>query len=82
MKKFIHTNKMFSINTFIIAFISLFYLNSTSIDNAFWGFDTKTITTEDGCYTTETTYKTYYRLWMPTKNSTITDIKMDDDKCY
>lgn len=82
MKKFIHTNKIFSINAFIIVAISFFYFNSTSIDNSFWGFDTKTVITEDGCYTTETTYKTYYRLWMPTKNSTITEIKINDDKCY
>lgn len=82
MGKLIYNNKMFSINLFIIASIALFYYNSTSISSDFWGYQTKTIVTIDGCYSTETTYKTYYKFWMATDDSTITDIKISDSKCF
>lgn len=82
MKKFIHSHKLFSLNAFIITSVSIFYLNTSKVNSTFWGYKTKVVTTEDGCYATETTYKTYYRLWMPTKDSFITDIKINDDKCY
>jgi len=82
MKKFIHNNRMFSLNIFIIAAVSIFYLNTTKVEGTFWGYKTKTVTIEDGCFRTETTYKTFYRLWIPTKDSSITDIKINDSKCY
>ena len=82
MKKFIRNHKMFSLNVFIITAVSLFYLNTTKVNRAFWGYNTKTVTTQDGCYTTETTYRTYYRFWLPTKDSSIIDIKINDGKCY
>jgi len=82
MKKFIHSHKIFSLNIFIIASVSIFYLNTTKVNSTFWGYNTKTEITQDGCYTTETTYRTYYRLWLPTKDSSITDIKINDSKCY
>jgi hypothetical protein len=82
MKKFVHNHKIFSLNIFIIASVSIFYLNTAKINRAFWGYNTNTEITQDGCYTTETTYRTYYRLWLPTKDSSITDIKINDSKCY
>jgi len=82
MKKFFRNHKMFSLNLFIIASVSLFYLNTSKTEGTFWGYKTKVVTTEDGCYTTETTYKTFYKFWIPTDNSSIIDIKINDSKCY
>ncbi len=73
---------MFSLNVFIITAVSLFYLNTSKVHRSFWGYNTKTVTTQDGCYSTETTYRTYYRFWFATKDSSITDIRINDNKCY
>ncbi len=81
MKKFVHLHKIFSLNIFILFSVSIFYLSANNKDS-FWGYHTKTVKVQDGCYTTETTYNTYYIFWIPTDNSLITDIKFNDNNCY
>lgn len=82
MKKFVHLHKIFSLNIFILFSVSIYYLSSYTIDRSFMGYHTKTVKVQDGCYSTETTYNTYYIFWIPTNNSLITNIKFNDNKCY
>ena len=82
MKKFIFKNSLFSLNIFIIAAVSIFYLNTTKLESTFWGYKVKTVVVNDGCFKTETTYKTFYRFFIPTKDTSITNIKINDSKCY
>jgi len=82
MKKPNRNYKLLSLNIFIVFSVSVYYLSTQVIDRSFWGYHTKTVKVQDGCYGTETTYKTYYIFWIPTNDSLITDIKFNDSNCY